>query len=92
MPSFTFYGGASEIGGNKILLEDKNTEIFLNFGEGFNLGAGYAYDYLKLQATFGLVPQIPRIFSQDALRIADLKYKKLHNNVILPVKGRKINL
>ena len=28
----TFYGGVREIGGNKILLEDKNT-IFLDFGK-----------------------------------------------------------
>ncbi len=30
--SLTFYGGVNEIGGNKILLEDKGTKIFLDFG------------------------------------------------------------
>ena len=32
MTSLTFYGGVNEIGGNKILLEDKGTKIFLDFG------------------------------------------------------------
>jgi hypothetical protein len=29
MTKLTFYGGVNEIGGNKILLEDKGTKIFL---------------------------------------------------------------
>ena len=33
MVSLTFYGGAGEIGGNKILLEDKDAKIYLDFGE-----------------------------------------------------------
>ena len=32
MPSVSFYGGVNEIGGNKILLEDNDTRIFLDFG------------------------------------------------------------
>ncbi|GAF95596.1 unnamed protein product, partial [marine sediment metagenome] len=32
MTSLTFYGGVDEIGGNKILLEDQDTRIFLDFG------------------------------------------------------------
>lgn len=31
----TFYGGAGEIGGNKILLEDQDTRVFLDFGMSF---------------------------------------------------------
>jgi mRNA degradation ribonuclease J1/J2 len=31
-----FYGGVNEIGGNKILLEDKDTRVFLDFGKGFS--------------------------------------------------------
>ncbi len=33
MVSLTFYGGVNEIGGNKILLVDKNMKIFSSFGE-----------------------------------------------------------
>ncbi|MGB9003816.1 MAG: hypothetical protein WCC52_08430 [Nitrosotalea sp.] len=32
MASLTFYGGVHEIGGNKFLVEDKGTRIFLDFG------------------------------------------------------------
>ncbi|MCW3996050.1 MAG: MBL fold metallo-hydrolase [Candidatus Bathyarchaeota archaeon] len=31
----TFYGGVNEIGGNKILLQDESTKIFLDFGMSF---------------------------------------------------------
>jgi len=34
--SLTFYGGVNEIGGNKILLQDKDTKIFLDFGMSFS--------------------------------------------------------
>lgn len=36
MTSLTFYGGVNEIEGNKILLEDKDTRAFLDFGKGFS--------------------------------------------------------
>ena len=35
MVSLTFYGGVNEIGGNKILLEDQDTRLFLDFGMSF---------------------------------------------------------
>jgi len=36
MVKLTFYGGIEEIGGNKVLLEDKNTRVFLDFGTSFS--------------------------------------------------------
>jgi len=36
MTKLTFYGGVNEIGGNKILLEDSGTKIFLDFGMSLN--------------------------------------------------------
>jgi ribonuclease J len=38
MIKLTFYGGVNEIGGNKILLEHKDTKIFLDFGWSFTMG------------------------------------------------------
>jgi histone acetyltransferase (RNA polymerase elongator complex component) len=38
MVKLVFYGGVNEIGGNKILLEDKGTKIFLDFGQSFTFG------------------------------------------------------
>ena len=34
--SITFYGGVNEIGGNKILVEDGDTKLFLDFGMSFS--------------------------------------------------------
>jgi ribonuclease J len=84
MTSLTFHGGAGEIGGTKILLQDKDTKLFLDFGEGFSRGDEYAYDYLKVQNAHGLsglfefdlMPRIPRVFSEDALRMTDMKYEE----------------
>ncbi len=36
MLSLTFHGGVNEIGGNKFLLEDEKTRIFLDFGKNFS--------------------------------------------------------
>ena len=44
--SLTFYGGVNEIGGNKILLEDKDTKVFLDFGKSFSRRARYFEEYL----------------------------------------------
>lgn len=35
MTKLTFYGGVEEIGGNKILLEDRDTRVLLDFGMSF---------------------------------------------------------
>ena len=37
MTSLTFYDGINEVGGNKILLQDKDTKIFLDFGKSYEL-------------------------------------------------------
>ena len=39
--SLTFYGGVDEIGGNKILLQDRGTKLFLDFGMSFALKKQY---------------------------------------------------
>ena len=46
MVKLTFYGGVNEIGGNKILLEDRGTRIFFDFGQSFTFGADYFTGYL----------------------------------------------
>ena len=80
----TFYGGAGEIGGSKILLEDKGAKIYLDFGQGFDFGEDYFYEWLKprtangleLYFELGLLPEVPKLYSKDVLRFADLKYEK----------------
>ena len=34
-PRLTCFGGVGEIGGNKVLLEDNDTKVLLDFGAGF---------------------------------------------------------
>jgi len=84
MVSLTFYGGANEIGGNKILLEDKDARIYLDFGESFDFGTDYFYEYLQPRAAnglevyfeFGLVPKVPCLYSKKMLERTGLKHKK----------------
>jgi len=47
MTSLTFYGGINEIGGNKILLEDRDTRIFLDFGMSFSLPNTYFDEFME---------------------------------------------
>ena len=46
MTSLTFFGGVNEIGGNKILLEDKDIKVFLDFGKGFGRRARFLKNIL----------------------------------------------
>lgn len=41
MVSLTFYGGVDEIGGNKVLLEDGDVRVFLDFGQSFTMGCNF---------------------------------------------------
>jgi mRNA degradation ribonuclease J1/J2 len=37
MSKLRFYGGVDEIGGNEILIEEKDTKIFFDFGQSFGI-------------------------------------------------------
>jgi mRNA degradation ribonuclease J1/J2 len=82
--SLTFYGGVKEIGGNKILLEDKDTRIFLDFGKSFSRRAKFFEEYISPRTsngivdfiTMGLVPDIPGIYREDLMRLAGRKVEK----------------
>ena len=84
MVSLTFYGGANEIGGNKILLQDKDARIYLDFGQSFDFGEDYFYEYLQPRSAhglevyfeFGLMPKVPRLYSKSMLERTDLPYEK----------------
>jgi ribonuclease J len=80
----TFYGGAGEIGGNKILLEDKDAKIYLDFGQSFNFGEDFFHEYLaprtvnglEVQFELGLVPKVPKLYRKGMLKFSDLKYQR----------------
>jgi len=75
MPSLTFYGGVGEIGGNKILLEDGDTKIFLDFGMNFTRYGKYYAEFLQPRTCngigdlleFGIIPDIDNIYRNDLL-------------------------
>ncbi len=71
MTSLTFYGGTGEIGGNKILLKDGDTSIFLDFGKNFGRERQF-YDepYLspreeKHLIYLGILPKIRGLYKKD---------------------------
>lgn len=78
MTSLTFYGGVNEIGGNKILLEDKDTKVFLDFGKSFSRRARYFEEYINPRTsngivdflTMGLVPDISGVYRDDLMIMA----------------------
>ena len=82
MVQLTFYGGVNEIGGNKILLEDKDARIFLDFGKSFTSGCDYFTGWLSPRRInglgdyfhCGLLPQISGIYAKEKLVFTDLPY------------------
>lgn len=79
MVELTFFGGVKEIGGNKILLEDQDTRIFLDFGKSFQIQKKYFDSFLnprKLNmidelVSFGQIPRIKGLYREDYLKHVD---------------------
>jgi ribonuclease J len=77
MASLTFYGGIDEIGGNKVLLEDGATRVFLDFGMSFDRKGTFYEEFLQPRSNNGLrdlmelgvVPRINGIYRDDLLRV-----------------------
>ena len=70
--TLTFYGGVNEIGGNKILLQDRDTKIFFDFGMSFSAKKQfYSPPFLsprneKSLQELGILPKIDGIYKFDA--------------------------
>ncbi len=75
MVCLTFYGGVDEIGGSKILLEDQDTKIFLDFGMGFGSRGRFFEEFLTPRTANGigdflamdLIPDIQGVYRTDLL-------------------------
>jgi len=89
--SLTFYGGVNEIGGNKILLEDKDTKVFLDFGKGFSRRAKFFEEYINPRTSngivdflsMGLVPDIAGVYRDDLMKMAGRKLEKPDIDAVL---------
>jgi ribonuclease J len=84
-PSLTCFGGIGEIGGNKFLIQDRDTKVFFDFGTSFSEEARYfskgiieprnvnkAGDLFE----FKILPEINGLYSKEALENGPLKYRK----------------
>src|SRR5206468_10334835 len=49
----SFFGGVGEIGGDKLLLEDRDARIWLDMGAPFDLGEEYFVEFLQPRERFG---------------------------------------
>ncbi|TET89708.1 MAG: MBL fold metallo-hydrolase [Methanomassiliicoccales archaeon] len=84
MANITMYGGVGEIGGNKVLLEEGKTRIFLDMGQSFGFGEEYFTGFLGARDRFGLrdyfelnlVPKIPGLYSKETLEGTGYRYRK----------------
>lgn len=82
--SLTFYGGVNEIGGNKILLQDGDTRVFLDFGLSFGKRSMYYEEFLTPRTAcglgdfleMGLVPNIEGVYREDLSLTCGLKPQK----------------
>jgi ribonuclease J len=71
----TFYGGVKEIGGNKILLEDQDTRILIDFGMSFAKKELFYAEFLAPRVAnglgdfleMGLLPDLEGIYREDLL-------------------------
>jgi ribonuclease J len=83
-PRLTCYGGVGEIGGNKFLLEDNDAKVLLDFGAGFSDGSEYFDSFIAPRQVngagdlfeFGLLPEIPGLYSERALQNTAMKYRE----------------
>jgi ribonuclease J len=84
MVSLTFYGGVNEIGGNKILLQDGDTRVWLDFGKSFTMGQDYYTGWLQPRGInglgdyfeFDLLPRLPGLYAEKMLENTDLRYEE----------------
>ena len=95
MAKLKFYGGVNEIGGNKITLKEKDTQILLDFGQSFNFGNKYYTGWLTPRPInglgdhfeFGLLPKIPGLYAENQLTNTDLPYQEPEFAAILLTHG-----
>jgi ribonuclease J len=76
--TLTFYGGVDEVGGNKILLDDGTTRIFLDFGKSYTKRSQFFDWFDKPRSAngigdllaLGIVPKLSGIYRKDLLTMA----------------------
>lgn len=92
MTNVTAFGAVKEIGGNKLLLEDKGTKVFLDFGLCFSRMNSFfspylrprSWEYIKDFIALGLLPDLEGLYRQDyESRMRESSEDPLYDGVIL---------
>ena len=73
MTSITFHGGVNDIGGNKFLVKDKDTTLFMDFGMSFSEEGQFFTQFLNARGSnfltdmfeLGMLPKIKGLYRQD---------------------------
>ena len=79
MTNITFHGGVNDIGGNKFLVESKDTKIFMDFGMSFSEEGKFFSQFLGPRTSnslidmfaLGLLPKIKGMYRRDYARHMD---------------------
>ena len=79
MTNITFHGGVNDIGGNKFLVESKDTKVFMDFGMSFSQEGQFFSQFLgprtsnSLRDMFemGILPKIKGLYRRDYARHMD---------------------
>lgn len=94
MVGITLYGGAGEIGGNKILVEHQGTRLMLDFGTRMGFASDFFSEFLGVRSntelkdklTIGVLPVIPGVYRRDLIipeGVEDLS-NDIYNRIIPP--------
>ena len=83
MASLQFFGGVGEIGGIKILLEDRDVRVWFDFGQSFTMGCDYFTGWLKPRShsglgdyfEFDLMPRLRGLYAEHLLANTPLSYE-----------------
>ena len=73
MTNITFYGGVKDIGGNKFLVDDKGTKVFMDFGMSFTEEGKFFAEFLNARTSnslidmfeLGILPKIKGLYRKD---------------------------
>ena len=78
MTNLTFYGGVKDIGGNKFLVDDKGTKIFMDFGMSFTEEGRFFAEFLKARTSNSLIDMFELGNTAKDQRVVQKRLCKAH--------------